>query len=148
MIASVSIEALIEGLRDNYATPEGAVQQAQALARSAHRKAEALRRRLLNEPAGDELLIELVDPLLRCEREMRALRERIRRGGPRRAGDTSLEARLERCGQRFQELREELPWEELDRGLKIQVYEYVEARRREVRLGDAENVRRQTALAV
>lgn len=141
---------MIEGLRENYATPERAVQQAQSLARSAHRKAEALRTQLLREPAGQELLSQMVDPLLRYEREMRALRERIRLGGPRRAGDTSLEARLQRCGRRFEELKEELPWDELDRELKVQIYEYVEARRREVRLGDAESVRRTAtpALAV
>ncbi len=141
MMGPVSIEALIAGLRENYANLEGAVQQAQSLARSAHRKAEALRGLMRREPAGYELLTEVVDPLLRYEREIRALEQRIQRGGPRRVGDHSLDRRLERCHEHFENLKERLPWEELDRELKIQIYEYVEARRREVRLGDAESVR-------
>ena len=141
----MSIEALIAGLRENYTSLEGAVQQAQSLARSAHRKAEALRNRLYREPAGFELVTEVVDPLLRYEREIRALNQRIK-GGPRRAGDIALDRRLERCHEHFDNLKQQLPWEELDRDLKVQIYEYVEARRREVRLGDAESVRQHTSL--
>lgn len=124
--------------------PETTIQEAQRLARQAHYQAEAARQVISGTEGGSFLLREVIDPLLYKEREVSALRDRLARGGPGRACDgVGLERILSSKEAAYRELVSRLDWESLPYQLKIQVSEYVQARRRAVRFGDAERIRQQ-----
>lgn len=124
--------------------PETTILEAQRLARQAHYQAEAARQVISDTAGGTALLGEVIDPLLYKEREVWALRDRLARGGPGRACDgVGLERILSSKEAAYRDLVARLDWENLPYRLKIQVSEYVQARRRAVRFGDAERIREQ-----
>ncbi len=147
--ADTDRNAHINTIERNYQDPLVTVAEAQKLARRAHRQAEMAHQAIDATPEGQKLRQDFIDPLLTREREIRALTNRISQGGPLRATDTfCLQARLQAKRQDYERLRQEMDWSGVPRSLKFQIADYVEARRREIRLGDAELVRRQAKAAL
>lgn len=122
---------------------EDAVREAQTLAREAYRKARTLQQKLEENPRTRTVREDLLEPLLRKEREVIALNERVVAGGRRRTSDRcQLSALLRRRQREYEILRLEIPYHQLCREFQDVVEAYLEARRKEIYLGDAERFRR------
>lgn len=146
------VTTLVSGLAENYcqsSDPDETVREAQRLARKAHYETEAARAAIDRSATGRVLRLDVIDPLLHREREIRALRLRMDQGGSGRACDAlGLERILALKEATYDELVARLDWDAMPRSLKFQVSQYVEARRRSIRFGDAEQIRRQAVTAL
>ncbi|MGE0495520.1 MAG: hypothetical protein AB7S38_40320 [Vulcanimicrobiota bacterium] len=146
---SSDVSGLVSSLEKTYHDPSVTVAEAQKLARKAHQEGELARQAIDSSEQGYKLRLEIVDPLLAREREIQALKSRLNQGGPTRATDNfCLGKRLRAKKADYDRLRASLVWEDLPRKLKFQLADYVAARRREVRFGDAETVRKQAVAAL
>ncbi len=122
---------------------EDAVREAQSLAREAYRSARSLQCKLDGNPRTRTVREDLLEPLLRKEREVIALSERVAAGGSRRTSDScQLSALLRRRQREYEILCLEIPYHQLCREFRGLVEAYLEARRKEIYLGDAERFRR------
>lgn len=117
------------------------VHHAQSLARVAFQESDALGN-LLDKHCGSAFRQNLLEPLLRKERELEALRERELRGGPVRTSDRgNLGSLVTRRQTEYQSIVDELQAADLAEQQKTEVDAYLDARRRQLFMGDAERVR-------
>ncbi len=118
------------------------VHHAQGLARAAFQESDALGAVLDKHFGCSAFRQNLLEPLLRKERELEALRERELRGGPVRTSDGSnLGSLLTRRQAEYQGIVDELQAADLAAQQKLEVDAYLDARRRQLYLGDADRVR-------
>ncbi|MBI3928746.1 MAG: hypothetical protein HY319_24615 [Armatimonadetes bacterium] len=144
-----ALERLLDGLGHNYGADRNDVDRLlayrQQLARRAHHRAESFRDAIDRTRLGYEIRTEIIDPLLDRERDIRALRHRIRHNGVGREADAvSLEALLERRERSHAALKSQLHWERLPRELKFQLSDYVQARRDGALHGNIERIRQES----
>ncbi len=136
-------EPIIGSLLQQGRNLDEAVLEAQSLARQAFSHARRLQRVLEKNPRTNTFRQEILEPLIRKEREVLALQERVNQGGSHRVSDqANLSALLRRRQREYELLRLEVPYHQLPEDLRGVVSDYLEARRREIYLGDAERFRR------
>lgn len=121
---------------------EAVVRRAQAMAREAFSLSSALGAQIDRE-YGKDFRTRSLEGLLRRERELDALRRRIARGGGlRRAGDQdSLDSLLQKRMTEYTSLAHKILQREFSLERRERLEQYLEARRKELYLGDAERVR-------
>lgn len=122
---------------------ESAIKVAQALARAAFALSERLKQVIDYQFGGPSFRIDVLDRLLRKERELDALRQRTQAGGAHRCGDpTNLNALLDQRFREYTELAQITTTYNVTKEQRQELEAYLDARRREIYLGDADRVRR------
>jgi hypothetical protein len=121
---------------------DAAVRHAQSLAREAFALSDSLKDHIDRDFGGSHFRTQQLETLLRKERELDALRLRISAGGKGRAGDHNLTSLLQRRMREYTSLAVEigqaLP-QSAERRRRLEAY--LDARRRQLYLGDADRVR-------
>lgn len=121
---------------------DAAVLQAQKLAREAFALSDGLKSHIDRDFGGPNFRTEQLEALLRKERELDALRQRIQAGGPGRQSDGgSLVNLLQRRMHEYTHLALEIGKQQFSAERRRQLETYLDARRRQLYLGDAERVR-------
>ena len=119
-----------------------AVLQAQKLAREAFAVSDGLKDHIDRDFGGSQFRTELLEALLRKERELDALRQRIQTGGPGRQSDSgNLASLLQRRMHEYTQLAISIGRNPFSAERRQQLETYLDARRRQLYLGDAERVR-------
>ncbi len=121
---------------------DAAVRHAQLLAREAFAVSDKLRSHIDREFGSSQFRTEQLETLLAKERELDALRQRVGRGGLCRQNDQgSLSNLLQRRMHEY--IRQAISIARLPFSAerKQRLHDYLEARRRQLYLGDAERVR-------
>lgn len=140
--AQPAIRPWVATLLQEEGDTERVVRRAQELAREAFQVSNALTREIDGDFGNAEFRLQRLEPLLRVERELDALRLRVRGVGRTRAHDPQnlnrlLQSRLEEYRRQAEEV-----WGSASLPARRQRLErYLEARRRQLYLGDAERVR-------
>ena len=120
---------------------ETAVRRAQAMAREAFSVSNALGV-VIEKEFGRSFRQQSLEGLLRRERELDALRQRVARGGSLRAGDSdSMSVLLQKRMREYTTLAHEILSQDISEERRQRLERYLEARRQELYLGDAERVR-------
>lgn len=120
---------------------ETAVRRAQAMAREAFSVSNALGA-VIEKEFGRSFRQQSLEGLLRRERELDALRQRVARGGSLRAGDSdSMSALLQKRMREYTTLAQEILSQDICQERRQRLERYLEARRQELYLGDADRVR-------
>lgn len=92
---------------------------------------------------SDEFRRDSIDPLLDKERQIEAIQDRIRCGGPLRTSDRdSLNSLLARRIQEFRQLQNDFPWSTLEPTAHRLVSNYMGERRTYLQTGDVDRIRR------
>lgn len=119
-----------------------AVRHAQALAREAFALSDSLKGHIDRDYGGPEFRTQQLEKLLRTERELDALRQRLVQGGKNRASDPSnLASLLQRRMHEYTRLAIEIGNQHITPERRARLESYLDARRRQLYLGDAERVR-------
>ena len=120
---------------------ETAVKHAQTLAREAFKVSNSLGDEI-DRDFGSSFRAQTLESLLRRERELDALRQRVARGCSLRAGDdSSMSNLLQKRMHEYTSLAQEVLKTELSPMKRQRVESYLDARRQQLYLGDAERVR-------
>lgn len=120
-----------------------AVRRAQGLAREAFTLSDSLNKEIDRDFGGPGFRTQQLEVLLRKERELDALRQRLMGSGKARAADQgcSLRGLLQRRMHEYTRLAAEMAKMALSGERRYRLEAYLEARRRQLYLGDAERVR-------
>lgn len=120
---------------------ETAVRHAQAMAREAFTISNSLGSQI-DRDFGRPFRAQTLETLLRRERELDALRQRVARGGSLRAGDRdSMSTLLQKRMKEYTALAHEILSRDISSERRGRLERYLDARRQELYLGDAERVR-------
>ena len=150
------LESLVHGMLKKGASVEEIIQCAVGLSREAYKKFVNLEKLIDDSFGSDRFRRETVDPLFNKERELDAIRSRVRRGGHVRVSDrdNNLQSLLHRRERELDSLEADFPWSGLELSNRQLVKDYMSERRNHLLLGDVERVRStyieavsQTALA-
>jgi hypothetical protein len=121
---------------------DAAVRYAQRLARDAFQVSESLKGLIDRDFGGSGFRIGLLEALLHKERELDALRQRIFGGGRTRQGDQeNLRGLLQRRMHEYTRLAAEIAKHPVCPERRDRLEAYLDARRRQLYLGDADRVR-------
>lgn len=121
---------------------DAAVRHAQTLAREAFALSDSLKGHIDRDFGGPEFRTQQLEKLLRAERELDALRQRMARGGRSRSGDpASLSTLLQRRMHEYTRLAVDIGKQHITAERRSRLERYLDARRRQLYLGDAERVR-------
>jgi HEPN domain-containing protein len=121
---------------------DAAVCHAQSLAREAFCLSDSLKTSIDRDFGGSHFRTHQLESLLRKERELDALRQRIFGGGAARSGDRgNLTALLQRRMHEYTSLATEIGKQNISVERRRRLEAYLEARRRQLYLGDADRVR-------
>ena len=121
---------------------DAAVRHAQTLAREAFALSDSLKGHIDRDFGGPEFRTQQLEKLLRAERELDALRHRISDGRQGRAGDRgSLSSILQRRMHEYTRLAVDIGKQVISSERRQRLESYLDARRRQLYLGDAERVR-------
>ncbi len=120
---------------------EAAVRHAQSLAREAFVVSNTLGTQI-DRDFGPAFRAQALESLLRRERELDALRQRVARGGSLRAGDDgSMSSLLQKRMHEYTTLAQDVLKADISPAKRERVESYLEARRQQLYLGDADRVR-------
>lgn len=112
------------------------------MAREAFAECRRLTRQLDRTFGGPDFRQSVLEPMLSKERQITALQKRLERGGSGRGTDPlDLKSLLERHRREYDLLRCNCTLNMLTPERQSQIEAYIEARRRQIYLGDAEAVR-------
>ena len=121
---------------------DAAVRHAQSLAREAFTLSDSLKDSIDRDFGGPHFRTHQLEALLRKERELDALRQRIFGGGKGRQGDSgNLTNILQRRMHEYTSLASEIGRQPITSERRRRLETYLDARRRQLYLGDAERVR-------
>lgn len=138
------------------ATAEDVLQSAMNLSREAYHKLTNIEKLLDQAFGSQKFRKETIEPLLKKERELEAIKSRASRGEQIRTSDrdNNLKALLRRRQREYAKLQADFPWFRLELDSRRLVKSYLKERREHLLFGDVELVRNiclqeaaQTALA-
>jgi hypothetical protein len=136
------LEKLVEKMLRQGASSQEVLVAAIELSREAFQRLVTLERQLDRAFGGTQFRQGTIEPLLKKERQIEAIRARAERGGTLRDSDTAnLQTILGRRIAEYEALRYEFPWSNLTASKRLLVQNYIQERRDHLELGDAERVK-------
>lgn len=136
------LESFVKQMMKSGANSDEIVRQAISLSRDAFQQVAKFEK-AIDRLFGSPFRKKTIDVLLDKERQIDALRERSQRGESTRNSDKqNLQALLSRRIREYEALRADFPWNDLKLADRNLVKSYITERRKQLRLGDPERVKR------
>ena len=136
------LENLVNKMLRQGASSQEVLVAAIELSREAFQRIVGLERQIDQAFGGMSFRQGTIEPLLKKERQIEAIRARAERGGSLRTSDTAnLQTLLGQRMAEYESLNFDFPWSTLSASKKILVQSYIQERREHLELGDAERVK-------